>query len=244
VRQDHCRILAAGNLSSGHVLLEVDCAPLGQPARAGQFLMLRAGSDWSDPLRHPVFFSRGGQVGQLLLPGDEAWTGNLANLVPDETVDALGPLGQPFALRPGAARLLVIARNEPVAPALAAVHWAQRQDCAVSLVLEQPQWQALTALVPDTVECVVGPLGDPALIIDSIQWADQVLLVAGEAHWDWAARLVERARLRLSPGFASVLLPSDFACGVGDCGACVRRSGRRQYVVCSDGPIFDLTELL
>ncbi|NLT43742.1 MAG: hypothetical protein GXX93_13805 [Anaerolineae bacterium] len=244
MRQDHCRIVAAGALRSGHALLEVDCTPLGQPARAGQFLMLRAGTDWTDPLRHPAFFSRGGQVGQLLLPACEPWTQGLATLVPDEAVDALGPLGQPFVLRPGAARLLVIARSEPLAPALAAAHWAQRQDCAVSLVLEQPQWQPLTDLVPDTVECVVGPPEAQTNLTESVQWADQVLLVAGEAHWDWAARLVERARMRLSPGFASVLVPSDFACGVGHCGACVHRAGKRQHTVCSDGPIFDLTELL
>lgn len=243
MRQDHCRIVAAGALGSGHLLMEVDCTPLGQPARAGQFLMLRSGSDWADALRHPAFFSRGGQVGQLLLPAEEAWTDHIASLLPEETMDALGPLGQPFALRPGASRLLIIARTEPVAPALAAAHWAQRQDCAVSLMLEQPQWQPLTDLVPDAVECLVGSLEPQAGLIESIQWADQVLLVATPDQWDWAAQLVERARLRLSPGFVFVLVPSDLACGVGNCGACAHLSGKR-HLVCSDGPIFDLTELL
>ncbi len=244
MRQDHCRVVAAGSLSSGHVLVELDCAPLGQPARAGQFLMLRTGPDWSEALRRPAFFSRGGQVGQLLLPADEPWTEDVAALVPDETVDALGPLGQPFVLRPGASRLLIIARTEPVAPALAAAHWAQRQDCAVSLLLERPAWRPLTELLPHTVECVVGPLEAHAGLVESLQWADQVLLVAGPDKWDAAARMVERARLRLVPGFVSVLVPSDFACGVGNCGACAHRSGRSQHTLCTDGPTIDLTELL
>lgn len=244
MRQDHCRVIAGGSLASGHILVELDCSPLGQPARAGQFLMLRSGSGLVDALRHPAFFSRGGQIGQLLLPDREVWAQSIAALLPDETVDALGPLGQPFVLRPGAGRLLIIARTEPVAPALAAAHWAQRQDCAVSLVLEPAPWNSLTGLVPDTVECVVGPLETQANLLDSLRWADQLLLVADPAHLDWVARMVERARLRLVPGFAQVLVPSDFACGVGNCGGCVIQTGRQRHTVCADGPIFDLTELL
>ncbi|NPV06554.1 MAG: hypothetical protein HPY83_01150 [Anaerolineae bacterium] len=244
MRQDHCRIVAHGSVDSGHYLLEVDCDPLGQPARAGQFLMLRLRPGWSDPLRHPAFFSRGGRIGQLLLSQAEPWAHDLGSLLPEETVDALGPLGQPFVLRPGAGRLLVVALTEPVAPALAVAHWALRQDCAVSLILGDPAWRPLTDLVPDTVECTVGPPEASPTLADDLRWADQLFLVADSTRVEWAARAIERARLRLVEGFAGVLVPSDFACGVGACGGCVQRHGRGQYTLCSDGPILDLKELL
>ncbi|MGI6209020.1 MAG: hypothetical protein ACOYEW_12525 [Anaerolineae bacterium] len=244
MRQDQCRVVANGSLDSGHYLLEIDCDPLGQPARAGQFLMLRPQPGWSDPLRHPAFFSRGGHIGQLLLPQSEAWAGDLGSLLPEETVDALGPLGQPFELRPGASRLLIVALAEPVAPALAVAHWGVRQDCAVSLILGQPSWRPLTDLVPDTVECTVGPLDSLLGLADELRWADQLFLVSPPDDLERHAGAIERARLRLAEGFAGVLVPTDFACGVGACGGCTRRGTRRQHTVCSDGPILDLRDLL
>ena len=244
MRQEHCRILASGTLASGHCLVEVDCTPLAQPARAGQFLMLRGGESLADPLRHPVFFSRGGRVGQLLFPIEEPWEMRLASLLPEETIDALGPLGQPFSLRPGANQMLVLALAEPVAPALAAANWAQRQGLAVSLALARPQWSCLTDLLPRSVECGVVAASGLASLADGLRWADQVLAIATSEQVGQVADAIVECRLGLSPGFASVLLASDFACGVGACGACTASLGRHHFTVCNDGPVFDLALLV
>ena len=123
MRQVQCRILASGLLTSGHCLIEIGCTPFGQLVRAGQFVMVRCGDTLNEPLRHPLFFSRGGrQAAQLLFTTGKPWQRSLATLLPEETIDALGPLGQPFVLCPGATRLLVLvlpARLEDVLEVLA-----------------------------------------------------------------------------------------------------------------------------
>lgn len=244
MKQAHCRILASGLLSSGHGLLQVDCTPLAQPARAGQFLMVRLGSDLAEALRRPLFFSRGGHIGQLLFHASAPWQQELARLQPEETLDVLGPLGQPFILRPGANHLLVLALTEPVAPAFAVAYWAQRQQATVSVLLGRQEWQPLADLLPAAVECGIAPSQANAPPASSLQWADQVFAVVTPEQLPALSAAITSARLRLSTGFAQVLLPADFACGVGACGACTLHIGRLNRRICADGPIFDLSELL
>jgi hypothetical protein len=244
VRQEQLRILASGTVPSHHCLLEVDCTPLAQPARAGQFLMVRIGPGNDDVLRHPVYFSRGGRVGQLLLPTIEPWQQEVATLQPEETLDALGPLGQPFSPRPGANHVLVLALTEPTAPALAAAQWAERQGCTVSVQLGRRTWQTLTDLLPDSIECEVMPLAGLTSLYESYRWADQVLAVIEPERAAALADAIASARMRLTAGFASVLMPVDFACGVGACGGCTVKARGHLHTTCSDGPFLDLTELL
>ena len=243
MRQEECRIVACGVLASGHCLIEVDATPLGQPARAGQFVMVRTADGLLDPLRHPVFFSRGGHHAQLLVPLGEPWQTGLSMLAPEETLNALGPLGQPWEPRPGASHLLVLALTEPVAPALAAAHWAQRQGTMVSLVLGHKRWLPLAELLPAAVECTVADPNDWSALLEPLRWADQVLAVLEQPAMPRLADTVTTARLRLVPGFADVLLKADFLCGAGICGACEVEGVRHRHRVCSEGPLFDLVRL-
>ncbi|MHB0878365.1 MAG: iron-sulfur cluster-binding protein [Anaerolineae bacterium] len=244
MRQEHLRVLASGSTPSGHFLLEVDCEPLAQPARAGQFLMVRTGPGTEDALRHPAYYSRGGRIGQVLLPASEPWQRDIAALQPEETLDALGPLGQPFTPRPGANRVLILALAEPVAPALAAAQWAERQGCTVSVQLGQQAWQPLADLLPSSIECEVVPLAGLPALHQPFRWADQVIAVVAPDRLAALADSIAAARMRLTAGFASVLLPTDFACGVGACGGCAIRTRGQLRTMCSDGPFLDLTELL
>lgn len=244
MRQEHLRILASGTLPSHHCLLEVDCTPLAQPARAGQFVMVRTGAGNEDVLRHPMYFSRGGHTGQLLLPTSDPWQREVAALQPEETLDALGPLGQPFSPRPGANHVLVLALAEPVAPALAAAQWAERQGCTVSVQLARQTWQTLADLLPSSIECEVMPLAGLSSLYESYRWADQVLAVIEPERTTALADAIATARMRLTAGFASVLLPMDLGCGVGACGGCVIHARGQLHTTCADGPFLDLTELL
>lgn len=244
MRQEHCRILAIGSVGAGHRLLQVDCTPLAQPARAGQFLMARPSADLADALRRPLFFSRGGHVAHLLFPLDELWQRELASLQPEETLDVLGPLGQPFSLRPGVNHVLVLALSEPVAPALAIAQCVQHQGATASVVLARKEWSPLADLLPDSIECSVAPADPLAQLQEALRWADQAFVVAPADQLAGLAAAVGHARLRLNPGFAQVLVPADFACGVGACGGCTLELGQRQRRVCADGPIFDLAEVV
>jgi hypothetical protein len=244
VRQEHLRLLATGVTASGHCLLEVDCTPLAQPARAGQYLMLRTDVGYGEALRRPTFFSRGGRTGQLLFPQQESWQRSLAQIRPEETLDAIGPLGQPFSPRPGASRLLVLALCEPIAPALAAAQWAVRQGCTVSVLLGNGAWDSLAGLIPDSIECSVMPAGGWRALEPSLHWADQVIAVMPAAELYPLSSAIISARMRLVPGFAGVLLPSDYACGAGACGACSIRTRSGRVCLCVDGPILDLPQLL
>ena len=57
------------------------------------------------------------------------------------------------------------------------------------------------------------------------------------------ATAVRAARFELTHGFAQVLYPATFLCGVGACQACVAdlHGGRRR--ICQRGPVLDLAEV-
>ena len=243
MRQAECTVLATGILSSGHGFLELDCSPLGQPGRAGQFLMVRAPGEPAGMLRHPAFFSRGGNRAQLLIPPVDPLHLPLSALLPQSSLDVLGPLGQPYLLSAGARRLLLLAFAEPVAPIVAISHWAEWQGVATAVIIGGEQWQPLVSLLPESAECGVAGLNSSALE-QALLWADQVVASLPPALFGALAALTSRLRLRLAPGFVKVIVARDYLCGLGACGSCALPVPGQHLLSCRDGPLFDLRELL
>ena len=49
---------------------------------------------------------------------------------------------------------------------------------------------------------------------------------------------------RSERGFASVLLEGPLVCGVGACGVCAVETRKGMRMLCSDGPVFDLRDMI
>ncbi len=82
------------------------------------------------------------------------------------------------------------------------------------------------------------------LIPELAQWADQVYAVG---HTEWygdLVRVLRDHRLQLREGLAwGLIAPEIMACGLGVCDGCAVETGGRTQLACTDGPVFDLTQM-
>jgi dihydroorotate dehydrogenase electron transfer subunit len=106
-------------LEGPYVLLTVRHAEVAQAARAGQFVMIKAGTSAEPPLRRPfsiLTVDPAAQTFSLFLKTIGAGTRALAALGPGDLAQCLGPLGRPFTAPPAAHEALLIAGGYGIAP--------------------------------------------------------------------------------------------------------------------------------
>ncbi len=250
----------------GHsFLLELDgCAALAD-ARPGQFVMLR-GVDWgTDPLL-PRAFSllavRPGGKAALLVKAVGKATARLEQAAAGASLRLLGPLGNCFpdpestrtdwlvAGGVGLAPLLMQAARARVmghTDALAAFYGG-RSDSDLVLVDElRATGAAVTLATEDGSAGARGYVTDAlvdaldARADDAAQGArPPTLLCCGpEPMLRAVARIAHQRGLQ-----AYLSLEGEMACGLGACLACAVPSASRPFrYACTDGPVFELSEL-
>ena len=76
-----------------------------------------------------------------------------------------------------------------------------------------------------------------------IPWADQIAAALPLADAIRLRDVVRSAKLRWERGFATALLESPLACGVGACGVCAMPLRGSLHTLCTDGPVVDLREV-
>ncbi|HEU4329084.1 MAG TPA: hypothetical protein VFS21_38455 [Roseiflexaceae bacterium] len=90
-----------------------------------------------------------------------------------------------------------------------------------------------------------APAAQPA--VDSaglIGWADQLCTALPSDQLEPLAEAVRAVKYRWERGFAQTLLEAPLVCGVGACGVCAVETRKGQRLCCSDGPVFDLREVI
>ena len=236
---------------------------LANPPMPGTFVL----ADLGGPLRDALFPAALDDEGftSMVPPGHP-----VTHLVPGARVTMLGPFGhgfdiaQPSQDHPQPARLLLIAEAARLPPLLPLLDAAS----SVALVIEAPTRALLPPLqrIPPTVELYLvtldgstgylGPLESeepppsgvqrPGPILrELIAWTEHICLVGDRARYPALASIVRQARLYPQPNFAQALVQVPMPCGVGACEICrmrTRASSRREYHVCTDGPVFDLLD--
>ncbi|GAB4214616.1 MAG: hypothetical protein OHK0022_53370 [Roseiflexaceae bacterium] len=85
------------------------------------------------------------------------------------------------------------------------------------------------------------PGSDPTGLI---VWADQLCAALPEDQLEPLAEAVRAVKYRWERGFAGVLLDGPLVCGVGACGVCAVETRKGQRLRCSDGPVFDLRDVM
>ena len=263
---------------------------LARSARAGQYLLVRCAEQGSyDPLlRRALFVAAAepalGQVGLLYEPSERglAW---LSRGRAGDTLDVLGPFGQPLTLDGRTRNLLLVGFGPGLAALLLLAREAAGRGCAVTLLAGAAQAETLPPpfLLPGEVEYQtnVGPATDllvsqpplaptegdketsrqadkqkkqkrgsvslsPNLPVSSspIAWADQICAALPSDQLSVLANAIRTVKYRWERGFASALLEGPLICGVGACGACAVELRRRTRMLCSDGPTFDLRDVM
>lgn len=220
-------------LLDGQPAARILCPPRLIPA-PGQYLLAYArGSD--SPLAASVFAAKifadhhAGAGGFLAAPPAPAsWT-------PGARLHLRGPLGHGFSLPTSARRVALAAFDDSAARLMPLMELALKQEAALVLVCE-------TAPDDLPLQIEVQPL---RALLDVFKWADYAAL---DAARESLPELREKFGM-LSPlearGEAQVLVRAPMPCGgLAECGVCAVEIRRRHLLVCEDGPVFGLRDLL
>lgn len=230
------------NETHQHLFLTVDASLSG--IKAGQSLLARPQAGWQPYLREqwwPVSASKGMIVVER--PIEEAYE-------PGQIVNVIGLVGKPYRFRRTLRNVLLIAYNTAPTPLLLMIPSLLTNKVSVTLILLGSAADYGTAHLPPELEIVTGDTDfNFPNRVTTIGWADQMFLAVSQTNETedfrrvWAALRELRADIPQHYLFG-VFRPA-LPCGVGACQACiVRQRGGDLQAVCTDGPAFDLSEVM
>ncbi|MDM8000535.1 MAG: dihydroorotate dehydrogenase electron transfer subunit [Dehalococcoidia bacterium] len=239
-------------LMPGTRLLWLDAPAIAAAAHPGQFLMIRCGEDHDPVLRRPLSIHRTNSSGGVALLFEVVGRGTrwLAERVPGDCVDVLGPLGNGFMVRDDARDVLLVAGGIGIAPLaflaekmteegkkrVILLHGARRGE----LLLPEGQLPGATTVVDLSED---GSRGRRCLATDVMDEyageADQVFACGPAAMYRAMAELE-----CLKGKSVQVSLEERMACGLGACYVCTIRTTKGLKQVCRDGPVFELADIL
>lgn len=229
------------------------------PPAPGGFVL----ADLEPPFRTPLFPSTIDDSGLTthLEPGHPA-----TKLLPGTEVDVLGPLGRGFRVGDRVTRLLLAADVSYLSVLMPLFTAAS----SVVLIVEAKTQSQLPAPArfPPSLELVLithdgstgyaGRIADdvaegeaagasasrPARVQTLIGWADVICVAFDRARYPAMGRLIRDVRLEPRPMFAQAWVRVPMPCGVGACEVCRIRTRHGEKRACTDGPVFDLLQLL
>ncbi len=250
--------------------LRLQAPVLARSLTAGQAVLVQTG--WGNmPYLRRIFYpiALDDESWTLRIPADGDWGHAwLRATTIGAMVDCLGPVGVGFSLPVGSRNVLCLGEDVPTSAAghgvsawalLPAIVQAVREGRAVAFAMEAVASRDLipASRLPAAVEYHTATrsprsAGQPAsatagvaqFLPELLPWADVVLAAGSPAFYHELAMAVRSIRYKLGRGFAQILYPAAFLCGVGACQACVAdlAAGRRR--ICQRGPVLDLVDLV
>ncbi len=222
---------------------------IGTALKPGQFITVlhpyRLEPYLPTPL-YPTHIAADG-VGCLFRAGArEEW---LASLRPGDTLQVTAPLGQPFAFDAHVQSLLVVAEGLGGLALLPVAHEAIARGKEVSFLAWHPVSRAdlpPPGLLPSSVEyrSAVGAEALKEALATTLAWAGQVCATGSPELLHALLQQIQSVRLHCPENFCQVLLQGDMMCSLGLCGQCRARLKRGTVHVCTEGPMFDLKEVV
>ena len=251
--------------------LRLRAAALARSLTPGQAVLVQAGWGIEPYLRrtfYPIGLDDDSCVVRVPPDGDwgHAW---LRAAAIGAQVDCLGPVGIGYRMPAGVRNLLCLGEEDPATVAasgcsawalLPAIEQAARNGLTVTFAMEAPtardliEAQRLPAVVeyhtavrprrPAAWSGATTNEGVAQFLPELLPWADVVLAAGSLTFYSRLATAVRAARGGLPRGFAQILYPAAFLCGVGACQACVAdlTAGRRR--ICQRGPVLDLLDVM
>jgi dihydroorotate dehydrogenase electron transfer subunit len=250
-------LVARQPLEGAYSLLTFRHPEVARAARAGQYVMIKAGTSADLPLRRPFSVMTADpekETFTLFLKAVGAGSRALADLRPGETAQCLGPLGRPFSAPLEGSEALLVAGGYGIAPFVIFCDELARQGrsarvfyggrTAGDLQIRSAFADRGVPLVPATED---GSLGHRGRVTEPLEAhldggaVRPVLYACGpDAMLHAVARLAARRGLP-----AQVSLDPWMGCGVGTCLGCVVPIQRaedprpRYRCACTEGPVFD-----
>lgn len=260
VAENLCRVVSNKAVNAEYRLLLAEAGDTALSARAGQFFhLLCPPSDAGRPyLRRPMSIYRidreRRQIGFLYKVAGTGTRG-LAGLVPGDTLNALGPLGQGFTLPPNRRHVLMVARGVGLATLAPLARLSRDAGARATaflsarspdLLMSRDELEAAGARVVEVTDT------------DGSSAPDRLRAAILEAHlaepFDFAATCGSNRLFHMLKSLCAdwgipgeTALEARMGCGTGMCHACVVPVGRdaqhTEYKrVCREGPVFSLVE--
>jgi dihydroorotate dehydrogenase electron transfer subunit len=233
----------------GVFLIWVEAPEIAAGSRPGQFVTIRCGEGFVPLLRRPLSIHRiAGDKLALLFAVVGKGTEWLSKCRAGDFLDLLGPLGNGFQIRKGSEKLLLVAGGIGVAPLIALADEAIANGLSVKLLAGAasayqlyPQAIGSADVIRVTEDGSVGEKGMVTDLLPSLApWADQIFACGPIPMY----RAMAQMHAYLGSKSVQVVLEQVMGCGVGACLGCAVATGRGTKMVCSDGPVFELREIL
>ncbi len=246
-------IISNTEIRHGLNLLQVHSPYLAQAAQPGQYVMVTVRDALAtDPLLRRPFFvhtvRRDLQLCSFLVAARGRGSAWFARQPEQAVLDILGPLGHGWEVPSTARNLLLIGEGPGCASLTLLAHVAIEQELAVTLLC---QFGAETEIYPPAllspeIEYHVTTPGSGAkplleLAGDYLSWADVVYCAVSLPTAQELYRRYERLRHKHR---AQCLVTRPFACASGACLACAIETHGGVRLVCRDGPVFSLDEVV
>ena len=255
-------LVSRDSLGGAYVRLTFRHPEVAREARAGQFVMIKAGTRPEPPLRRPfsiLTVDAAQDTFSLFLKAVGGGSRALFEMRPGDVAQCLGPLGRPFAPPADGREALLVAGGYGIAPFRIFSEELVRQGMRAHVfyggrtAADLPMRDAFADLgVPVTLTTDDGSVGTPGRVTGPVEaYADALgdratLYGCGpDAMLHALAGIAERrglpAQLRLDPWMG---------CGVGTCLGCVvpiQREGEarpKNRCACTEGPVFDFAEIV
>lgn len=166
-----------------------------------------------------------------------------------QVVDALGLVGEPYRFRRNLHNVLLVAHDTPPTPLLMTIPWLMSNNISVTMVLTGSARRYATGHLDERLEIIQGESDFTwADQVMTVGWADQVFVVVDDVDELAAFRQVvdrfEDLRATLPTNYLFGVFRPALPCGAGACNACMLRLRKGDVLACTDGPAFDLTQLV
>lgn len=211
--------------------------------KPGQSLLARINESWNPYLRDQ-WWPVGIGSGKLIVerPNQEVYA-------PGQIVQVLGLIGQPFRFRRTLRNVLLVAYDTAPTPLLMTIPWLLGNQISVTLVLLGTSTKYETQHLSPEVEIVHGDeeVNWPNQVM-TVGWADQVFAtVAQDDEVLRFRRILERFKERradIPRNYLFGVFQPLLTCGAGACHTCMLQMSQGMSLVCTEGPAFDLTQVI
>lgn len=254
-KQHSVSVLNQIQIASDIYQIELKALDLARQCQAGQFVHLKV-SDGIDPLlRRPFSIHRRNlDSGTITLLYRVVGKGTqIMHSTPQGCgFDILGPLGNPFELRKNFSHALIVAGGMGIAPVFFLIDALLENNKSVELLWgtrKKEEFFQLDALRKAGVQIHLatedGSMGHSGLVTELIKphLENHTDSLQGFACGPYRMLKEIQCCIKDTDSEWQVSMEERMACGVGVCQGCAVSTPSGFKMVCSDGPIFNLSEI-
>lgn len=193
---------------------------------AGQYVLA---VDQTQIQAMPLFLAETWEEGFLAAPPTaEHWQ-------PGSRLSLFGPLGRGFQVPEGIRRLILVAMGGTVPHLIDLTNSGSDDSFNIVLFSDSPPGKISPVLE-------IYPLRELA---GALSWADFIAVSTPLERLDQLEHLMGYSVSNILKMRGQVMILTDMpCCGLGQCGVCALKAGRNWRLVCEDGPVFDLQDIL